>query len=65
MESNFKLNCLVLGDDPSRIFEIKIAPTENVSALRDIIKKERTPQFDYAPASHLELWEVSDLTPTI
>ncbi|KAJ8584000.1 hypothetical protein M405DRAFT_747732 [Rhizopogon salebrosus TDB-379] len=55
---SFNLNCLVLGDDPSHIFEIKIAPTESVSALKKVIKAEKTPQFDDVPADHLTLWKI-------
>jgi len=57
-----KLNCFVLGDDSSRVFEIKIAPTESVSALKNAFKEERRPLFDHVPADHLN---VSDLMPTI
>jgi hypothetical protein len=52
---------LVLGDDPSHIFEIKIAPTESVSALKELIKEKKSPQFDDVPADYLKLWKVSDL----
>jgi hypothetical protein len=62
MESNFNLNCLVLGDDPSRIFTIKVASTENVSAFKDLIKKHA---FDGVDADRLDLWDVSVLTPTL
>jgi hypothetical protein len=65
MESNFNLNCLVLGDDPSRIFTMKVASTESVSAFKDLIKAWRTPRFDDVPAERLDLWDVSVLMPTI
>ena len=60
-----KLKCLVLGDDSKYIFEIKIAPTESVNALQNAIKEDRRPLFDHVPANHLDLWNVSDLMPTI
>jgi hypothetical protein len=53
------LGCLVLGDDPSRIFSIKIAATETVSALRKAIKDEKKPALDHVPADTLVLWKVS------
>ena len=65
MQCNYKLNCLVSGDAPSNIFEIKIAPTESVSALKELIKEKQKPQFDHVPANRLDLWKVSDLMPTI
>ncbi|KAJ8582655.1 hypothetical protein M405DRAFT_867656, partial [Rhizopogon salebrosus TDB-379] len=58
MESNFNLNCLVLGDDPSRIFTIKVASTENVSAFKDLIKDKRKHAFGGAVADRLNLWDV-------
>ena len=61
MQSNYKLNCLVSGGDPSDIFEIKIAPTEGVSALKKVIKDEKNHTFRNADADHLKLWKVSDL----
>jgi len=60
-----KLNCFVLGDDSSRVFEIKIALTESVSALKELVKEKRRPLFDHVPADHLDLWNVSDLMPKI
>ncbi|KAG2336544.1 hypothetical protein BDR05DRAFT_1063613 [Suillus weaverae] len=54
----YKLNCIVLGDDPGRIFEIKIAPTESVSALQKVIKEENKQQFDRVDAKSLKLWKV-------
>ncbi|KAG2339081.1 hypothetical protein BDR05DRAFT_951502, partial [Suillus weaverae] len=54
----YKLNCIVLGDDPGRIFEIKIAPTESVSALQKVIKEENKQQFDRVDAKNLKLWKV-------
>ncbi|KAG1851048.1 hypothetical protein DFJ58DRAFT_729029 [Suillus subalutaceus] len=53
-----KLNCIVLGDDPSHAFEIKIAPTESVSALQKAIKDAKKPHFDHVAADNLKLWKV-------
>ena len=62
----YKLNCIVLGnDDPGSIFEIKIALTESVSALQNIIKEQNKHEFDGVDAKTLKLWKVSDLMPTV
>jgi hypothetical protein len=65
MQSNYKLNCLVSGGDLSHIFEIKIAPTESVSALKELIKEKQKHAFRDVDANRLDLWKVSDLMPTI
>ncbi|KAG2039316.1 hypothetical protein BDR03DRAFT_259861 [Suillus americanus] len=62
---HLKLNCIVLGDDLSHAFEIKIAPTESVSALRKAIKDAKKPHFDHVAADYLKLRKVSELMPTI
>ncbi|KAJ8580322.1 hypothetical protein M405DRAFT_778345 [Rhizopogon salebrosus TDB-379] len=59
---HLSLNCFVCGDEPGRIFEIKIAPTESVSALKELIKEKQKPQFDDVPANRLDLWKV-DINP--
>jgi hypothetical protein len=62
--ANFSLNCLVLGDDPRRIFTIKVASTENVSAFRRLVWDEQKHAFDGVDANRLHLWDVSVLMPT-
>ncbi|KAG1831185.1 vacuole effluxer Atg22 like-domain-containing protein [Suillus subalutaceus] len=52
----YKLNSIVLGNDPCRVFEIKIAPTESVSTLQKVIKDAKKPQFDRVAADGLEIW---------
>ena len=61
MSSTLNLNCLVLGDDASRTFPIKIAKSDTVGDLRKLIKDENTPAFDHVPANTLVLWKVSIL----
>ena len=39
--SNFRLNCVVYGDGPGRIFGVKIAPTESVIALKELVKEKK------------------------
>ena len=48
------LNCLVLGDEPEKMFTVKISKTENVSILRKLIK-EKAP---HVTASDLQLWKL-------
>ena len=59
------LNCFILGDDINHIFEIQIPSTATVSALKKAIKEEKYHEFDTIDANRLELWQVSDLMPTV
>ncbi|KAH9024241.1 hypothetical protein EDB84DRAFT_1616157, partial [Lactarius hengduanensis] len=54
-----RLNCLVLGDHPSNIFELQIAATESTTILKHLIKEKRQPVFDHIPADAIALWKVS------
>jgi hypothetical protein len=56
---NLKINCLVQGDNPRSAFTVGIANTENVSALKQAIRKGKEPAFDHVPADTLVLWKVS------
>ena len=58
---HLELNCFVLGDDPGRVFSIRIAATDSVITLRKLIKDEQKPAFDHVPAHTLVLWSVSIL----
>ena len=51
------LNCFLRGDDPDRMFTVKISKTKNVSILKDLIKKEKAPHLDHVAASDLDLWK--------
>ena len=53
------LNCFVLGDDPKRMFTVKIDKTENVSILKKLIKEEKASRLKHVDASDLDLWSVS------
>ena len=53
------LNCIVLSDDPSHVFPVKIARTESISTLKKMIKEEKKPAFDHVPTDTLSLWKVS------
>ena len=54
----FSLNCFVVGDDPDRMFTVKIPKTENVSILKDLIKEKKAPHLNHVAASDLDLWKV-------
>ena len=54
------ISCWVFLDDPDRVFPVKIAPEESVGALKDEIKKKKSPIFDDMPADRLDLWKVSE-----
>ncbi|KAG2335302.1 hypothetical protein BDR05DRAFT_624489 [Suillus weaverae] len=55
----YKLNCIVLGDDPSHnIFVVDIAPKQTVADLKDLIKDKKKPEFDHVAADRLKLWKV-------
>ncbi|KAG1738714.1 hypothetical protein EDB19DRAFT_2039530 [Suillus lakei] len=61
MESNLKINCFILGDDPDQIFRVKIAWTKAVYDLKKLIK-EKKHEFDGVDANTLQLWKV-DINP--
>jgi Crinkler effector protein N-terminal domain len=52
------LNCVVHGDDSSRVFTIEIEGTKNVSALKELVKDKNKP-FDHVPARALDIFKVS------
>ena len=58
MSLPLKLNCLVLGNDPSLIFPVEIAGTESVGALRESIKDKKKSAFDDVPAHTLNIFMV-------
>jgi Crinkler effector protein N-terminal domain len=49
----------VLGDDPIRVFHIKIDGTESVGSLRKAIKEEKKHMFKDVDADALDLWKVN------
>ena len=59
MTTTIKLNCWIIGDDPGRIFSVRIERTESVDALKKAIKEETKPALDNVPAHNLVLWNVS------
>ena len=61
MSSTLNINCLVLGDDASHTFPIKIAKSDTVGSLRKLIKEEKSHTFQHVDADTLVLWKVSIL----
>ena len=59
VDHTLALNCLVLGDDHSHLFPVKIEATESVSALKEEIWRKKTPEFSHVAADKLVLWKVS------
>ena len=52
------LNCLVLGDEPEKMFTVKILKTENATVLKDRIKEKKAPHLNHIAALDLDLWMV-------
>jgi len=59
MSRTLELNCLVQGDDLRHIFQIEIASTKAVSALKELIKIKKEHAFKGVDADTLALWKVS------
>jgi Crinkler effector protein N-terminal domain len=55
---SLSLNCLVLGDEPERMFTVKIPKTDNVSIFKKLIKEKKAPHLNHHAASDLDLWKV-------
>ena len=49
--------CLVYGDSHEQPFQVKIDREETISALKNIIKEEKKPEFDHLSANRLWLWK--------
>ena len=59
MSDSLSLNCLILGDEPDKMFNIKIPKTEKVSILKDLIKEKKASRLEHVDASDLDLWKVN------
>ncbi|KAF9195471.1 hypothetical protein BGZ51_000046 [Haplosporangium sp. Z 767] len=57
--ADLNLFCLVDGESTSRAFPIKISSDDTISDLKELIKVEKTPEFDDIAANKLTLWQVS------
>jgi Crinkler effector protein N-terminal domain len=58
MSSHLKLNCLILGQDASRVFSVEIASTKSVYNLKTAIKNLH-PNLGNLSACTLDLFKVS------
>ena len=56
---HFSLNCFILGDNPDRMFTVKIPKTENVSILKDLIKEKNPSSLGNIDAKNIDLWQIS------
>src|SRR5437868_6566826 len=59
MPSILELNCLILGEDASHLFSVKIDSTESVFTLKEVIKDKKSIAFQHVDANSLILWKVS------
>ena len=58
MSNVLKINCWVLGDEPGRVFTVKIAGSKTVGDLKNAVKEANQYEF---PALFLDLWKVSSV----
>jgi hypothetical protein len=56
--SILSLNCLLVNDDSTQAFTVKIPKTDNISILKELIKGKKAPHLDRLAASNLILWKV-------
>jgi Crinkler effector protein N-terminal domain len=54
--SSLQLFCYVHDDDYKHAFEVKLGMDDSVAALKNVIKKEKSPLFNHIPADSLVLW---------
>ena len=61
MSTVLELNCWILGDEPRRVFPVKIANSVTVGHLKEAIKDKKKQTFTGIDADLLDLWKVSNL----
>jgi hypothetical protein len=54
-----ELYCLIRGDDANHIFPVKIASTESVGTLKEIVREKNKFALEHMDAKTLTLWKVS------
>jgi len=57
-ESRISLNCYVLRDHSGNVFTLKISRTDNVTILKDLIKKKKAQLLAPVDLSDLDLFQV-------
>ena len=55
---SLSLNCLILDDEPEKMFTVEVEKAKNVSILKDQIKLKKAPHLDHVAASDIDLWKV-------
>ena len=58
MSESLSLNCFVFGDEPDRVFTVRINKNKNVRILKDLIMEEKASHLNHVDASDLVLWKV-------
>jgi hypothetical protein len=56
--STLSLNCLLVNDDSTQVFTVKIPKPDNISILKKLIKEEKARLLAHLDASDLILWKV-------
>ena len=56
---SLSLNCLVVGEDPDRMFTVEIPKNKNVSILKDLIKEKNPSSLGNIDAKNIDLWQIS------
>ncbi|KAI8049520.1 hypothetical protein BDF22DRAFT_657730 [Syncephalis plumigaleata] len=59
MTDDIRFFCVVDGESSFNAFSVKIASTKTVGNLKDLIKTEKSPEFNDIDANELILWRVS------
>ena len=57
MSAVLQLSCWLVGNDTTQVFQVKIANTESVGTLKEVIKDKITLQ--HADPDSLRLWKDS------
>ncbi|KAG0346460.1 hypothetical protein BG005_000734 [Podila minutissima] len=60
-DNRLTLFCLADGKAMSNAFSIKVPSIDTVADLKNLIKTEKSPEFDDVAADKLTLWDVSFL----
>jgi hypothetical protein len=50
---------MMVGKDCNHVFPVKIASTESVGTLKELIKDKKQYVFEHVDADDLKLWKVS------
>lgn len=59
MSTTLDLNCLLFGQDRSRIFVVDVPRSKNVFALKEAVHKKMSDVLQGINATNIDLWKVS------